>query len=420
VRAGSPTTGVSPRHPRAAARAPEPLWTFTAENFELTTDPVVFADGTIVTTTRNAVIAFHADGRQRWRYDAADGVQAYSRPLIDTRGEIVVSHGHRLLRLRADGVVVGDIAVAAPGEVLAPPVPLEDRTLLMLATATDAFGTRARMIALDLQDALRWQFDLGPHRVNAVVPLAAGAVAVRIGGRVFRFAPDGTRTLANDLFTHPRIPFALDAEGRVLHDLAAVAGWQAATPSRLPTASLPRAEVCNERMLERAAEGTTLVPCLHGVYALDARGRKLWQTELPFVAAMPFARDRDGSLYIAGHGLHALAADGRPRWHATLTLPSPVAGVPPRAATPSTAAKLGPHHTIYLGSADNRVFALRADGSVEWIYLIGGESSAARTVTHLSWLNDALLVNAAGLIVLPVAGARLEHVTGERSERLEF
>jgi len=396
--------------------APAALWVFDPRR--QTTDPVVTASGEIITSTGEALVALSAEGRERWRVQLPVGTHpGFSQPVATPQGRIaVVVFGTHLALFDSAGAPIWQQRIAREHAFLSSITTLEDGGLVVgELRSTSSIDMTWRSIAVDPQGAIRWTLDRGHDKA---IPMPGGGVALRIAGRLWLFDAKGERRPADAPVAHPRLPFAVGPDGVVYRD-AASGGRFGAPLSRLPSASgLPRRELCSERRsVTLGPNGAIYVACVKALHALREDGSLLWRREMRWLSALPPRFGADGTLYVVGKELHAFSPAGDTVWHTRLWHQHRSSGPPQpiRPAEISAGPLIGPDGTVYLGAHENRVYAVTPDGRLRWVYAIGEEDGSDRTVTNLSWLNDALLVSAGSLIALPVPGARLESVTGEKS-----
>jgi outer membrane protein assembly factor BamB len=248
-----------------------------------------------------------------------------------------------------------------------------------------------------------------PDNANAPPIFSPGLYAVRPDGSMewnltFNdpyelFAPSGTvvGTSRGTIYYVPqyRNALAIESDGSV--------AWNRTMPAILSHPAV-------------TANGTILLGCADGLYAIRPDGSNMWNftTRSP-VYSSP-ALDDDGTIYFADNDyrLYALSPDGQAKWFASIKefdwsrqfscLSSPAIGADGAVYVGSpdgclyavdrqgslrwklktgkavySSPAIGADGTIYIGSSDDKLYAVGPDGELKWSYATGNniESSPA-------------------------------------------
>ena len=396
-----------PTMPAAAEPPPAARWNFVDPQGP-TSAPAVDAEGSIYATTREVLVALAPDGRERWRVPTTRDAPFLDAPVLTERGDVATAAGTIVTVRDTSGAVRWTHTLDdATGLVVRDLVPAHDGGLWLVAEGGGAWAKPSRIVALGDGGGERWRFDLGTHRAGGLTPLADGGMLIAIDSTLQRFGADGTRasdrTMTGTLRALPNgdLHVAGGSSSTVLTPTG-MARWTVDVPGALP--------LCNDSGSAHGPDGAVAFACGMRVYVV-AEGGLRWSTTVGerVVAAPAFTPD--GSLLVGADGLYAFDPIGHLRWHTPTTFTWRDAPTPRTEPAPVTAGPIvGADGTIYVGSARNRVYAFRVDGSLRWELPLGDDDGTVWWVQQLSFLDGALLVASHGLVAVPVPDARHEVV----------
>ena len=363
-----------------------PAWDFTMER-GTDASPVIGTDGAIYVGSEDRFLyAFNHDGSLRWKYEARDEIA--SSPAICADGTILFGgkgSDHRLYALNLDGTKKW--TCFAGGAIHSSPLVGADGTIYVGSLDTKLYAIKGGSPLAQTP----WPAWRGTARRTGLAPENAGAlVAVGRPERAVAPAPAEAEDEAapqaapepetlgpppeklweyaiaekQELASRPMIA----ADGSVyfcagygrwqLYALASngVEKWRF-TPSAMQQGDSFKG---GESSLSVAADGSVFVAA-GSLLALDRSGAVQWQLngKRSSGAVIDSLLGPDGTLYIAGvQQLIARTQDGTPKWEFA-----------PRDKINGIA--VAADGTVYLGSEDDRLYALGPDGKAKWHFEAG-------------------------------------------------
>jgi outer membrane protein assembly factor BamB len=272
--------------------------------------PTVGHRGTIYVTVGSRLLAVHPSGQQRW--SARIGGATESTPAIAPDGMIYVATVEpdaSLIAVDSAGHVRWTLG--GLGRILSSPAVGQDGTIYVASRDSTLYS-------VDRTGRRRWAFK-ARGAFSRSSPALANDGTIVVGaddGRLYAVTPDGRQR------------------------------WTYRTDG--PISSSPAI----------AVDGTIYFGSLDGyLYALTADGDHEWSVDLGEKVWSSPAIGADGTIYIGARGIHALDPSGRRRWS--------FEGAFPPATVLSTPLIAG-DGSIYFYGSDERVWAVRIDGSPKW------------------------------------------------------
>jgi outer membrane protein assembly factor BamB len=281
-----------------------------------------------------------------------------------------------------------------------PAVAADGSIFLVAARTTGGAGAYEELLHLSATGDSLGAFDIDPSRVSTEVGLSAPAIGpdgtvYAAGDRLYAIRPDGTLKWA-----------AFDATYEARHNSPVVGsdGTVYFVYHNIPLTALDPADGhaiwscplgANDHCFASpaiGADGTIFVATSPGiVYAVSAAGQIVWTFAIASAGFSGFLRsspavDADGTIYFGvnngspSSALFALRADGSLKWvFEPADLPP---GVPADHFDIYSSPAIGSDGTVYFGQELGRVYALDpADGSPRWIQ---------GTRTGITWSSPAL------------------------------
>lgn len=301
------------RSPTVGAQAAALKWTFAAGGY-IHSSPAVAADGTIYFgSADHKVYAVHPDGKLRWTYSTGNAIS--TTPAIAADGTVYIgSEDKNLYALNPDGTLKWVFTTG--GSIDSSPTIGGDGTVYV-----GSFDDYLHAILPNGKE--KWKFPTGQGVYTSP--------AIDLDGRIYVGSGDGTfyYGIGADGSDHGHLSSAasIDCAPAIGDNGAIYVGWHGDLVCTVPPG---KAAWVFDPLLKSA-----------------------------FVATPALAADR--TIYAASRKLFALNVDGTIRWSYT-------AGNGEYYASPS----VGGDGTIYVGSTDKSLRAIRPNGTLLWSYQCGG------------------------------------------------
>ncbi len=415
-----PRAGTLSEPPPELEIAPQPLWTFPPNVIPPNWRPLIDPAGRVFVATWTDLVVIDSRGEElrRTRILDAEGnaFAGAARHLVDGRVVLPVHGG--FVVFAPDGSRTSTIPLTSASERPRAPVEAADGSLVTVIVESNATGSRRLLLALDpAHGAERWRFDAEQNRIDWIMPADNDRLYVSISGTRWEFDRKGHRTAALGAYRVVDRPLLIAGTGELLHlpsidwpvppTLAQSGVTRGAAPCKPMHVTLDR----DGRTAYHACDRTSYAT----IHAVSVDGTERWSRDVKWIAPYPLTPAPDGGIYaVVDYGLQAFAADGTSRFRMSLSKKVSHPGTPTRVMPVqiTTPPRIAPDGTIFVGT-DSGVYAITPDGQIRWRYGSAEREGSPPYVTHLDFLDGALLVRMAGLIALPVPSARLQPAMGE-------
>ncbi len=323
-------TGLSP-YDTSHADGTE-LWRFGTEG-NVTSSPVVGADGTIYVGSHRNVYAINQDGTEKWNFWTG-GIMRTS-PAVGADGTIYVCNAY-VRALNPDGSEKWRFTYNEQEIYLSPTIGPDDTIYVVSREASVGWGVSTNLHALNPDGSEKWRFTTAGTwfwAFNGFFSPAIGEDGTiyfgSIGSRIYAVDPDGTEKWNFDT-------------GGMLYSSPAV-----------------------------GEDGTIYIGSAdQNVYAINPDGSEKWTFNTDGDVTSSPAIGEDGTIYIgsADQNVYAINPDGTEKWRYETD-----------GAVHSSPA-VGEDGTIYIGSVDQNVYAINSDGTEKWRFNTDGNVTSSPAI----------------------------------------
>ena len=296
-----------------------PALSWSYDTGPVNASPVIGPDGTVyIAEWYGTVYAFNPNGTLKWSYDTQDYIE-YASAAIGADGTIYQNTDYALFALNPDGTLKWE-----SGGCGGPSGPAigDDGTVY------SAGWLSGKLCAIRPDGTLKWSYETGN-----IIFRSSPAIA-----------PDGTIYIGSS----DKKLYALNPDGSLK--------WSYTTGDSVWSSPAI------------AADGTVYVGSNDGLlYAINPDGTLQWSSDVGIYGSSPVIAG-DGTIYVTARSyLWVLDPDGSIKWSCSIggqTASSPA---------------IGANGIVYVGSSDNKLYAVAQDASILWSYLTGDrvESSPA-------------------------------------------
>jgi outer membrane protein assembly factor BamB len=325
----------------------------------------------------------HQDARRTHRVSATGPVQPVLRWKVGGLGPLaaqpiaswdeqliyVASLAGALSVISSDGVLLRKIDLG--GRAYGAPCIAEDGSVFV---GSDA----ARFFSIAPDGAIRWQLEVDGEADSAPVFWPDGMISFAAGPQLYsvtrtgtirnRFAAGGKIFAAPALHPHGFVVVASQDDHVYAVDSRGIAKWSVdlgADVDGAPTI---------------ADDGAIFVGTDAGaIVKISPHGTILFRTDMGGFVRGPLSNTRNGDLVVGVYGPRARVVRMNGQTGAVSWV-FPVPGTGAREFGVHGGALEDMSGTLYIGAQDDRVYALRADGTVRWSFLTGGDVDAPVTL----------------------------------------
>jgi outer membrane protein assembly factor BamB len=306
--------------------------------------------------------------KRRWSFPTKGPVVA--QPVIARDGTIWVgSQDHHLYSLGADGALRHRIDLGGPIYGAAAVFP-DGRVVV----GSDA----DRVVCVSPSGEVRWMLETGHDADTGIAPGADGEAYVGSGRELLALSRTGRllwRFRAGDkVFTAP----AVGEDGAIFFGSQDDHLYAVNSDGTMRWSYRTGGDVDSAPSL--GADGTVYVGSDDArVHAVSASGRLLWSRPVGGAVRAGIAIARDGTLLVGTLGprprfLALDPSDGSERWSFTF------APVGSRDRGILSQAVVDAAGTVYFGAHDDYLYALRADGSMGWVFQTGADVDSGAAI----------------------------------------
>jgi len=347
-------------------------WNFTTGG-RVESSPAIGADGTIYVGS-DKLYAINPDGSHSWNFTAGGWV--YSSPAIGANGTIYVGSSDKLYAINPDGSHSWNFTTG--GSIRSSPAIGADGTIYV---GSDDW----KLWAINPDGSHSWNFTTGAGVWSSPAIGSDGTIYVGSwDNNLYAINPDGSHswnfTAGNGIQSSP----AIGANGTIY-----VGSWDSKLYAINPdgSQSWKRTGCAVNSSPAIGADGTIYVGSNDGkLWAINPDGSTKWRFTTGGPVECSPAIGADGTIYVGSNDGKLYAITG-------LLSPWPMFGQNPRRtgrspyscpASPllkwsfttgywvESSPAIGANGTIYVGSYDNRLYAINPDGSESWNFTTGG------------------------------------------------